>query len=136
MNMRLVDGTSRRRDDPAAATARTLRVSSIVESDRHVNSLALNRTATSATVRRTAEVAMADRKSGRLVHRVSASVEKAIPLKVTGITFKVTRKWKRSKDKRVGELIVNAGGIRWRGTRRWYTKRMTWEQVRALFEDD
>ena len=78
---------------------------------------------------------MADRKPGRLVHRVSATIEKAVPLKVTGITFKVTRKWKRSKDQRVGELIVNAGGIRWRGTRRWYSKRLTWEEVRGLFED-
>jgi hypothetical protein len=79
---------------------------------------------------------MADRKPGRLVHRVSANVEKAIPLKVTGITFKVTRKWKRSQNKLVGELIVNAGGIRWRGTRRWHSKRLTWEDVRRLFEGD
>jgi len=78
---------------------------------------------------------MADRKPGRLVHRVSAKVEKAIPIKVTGITFKVTRKWKRSQNKRVGEFVVNAGGIRWRGTRRWHPKRLTWEEVRRLFED-
>jgi len=79
---------------------------------------------------------MADRKPGRLVHRVSASVEKSIPLKVTGITFKVTRKWKRSQNKRVGELIVNAGGIRWRSKGRWHSKRLTWEDVRRIFEDD
>ena len=79
---------------------------------------------------------MADRKPGRLVHRVSANVEKAIPLKVTGITFKVTRKWKRSQNKRVGELVVNAGGLRWRSRGRWHSKRLTWEDVHRLFEDE
>jgi hypothetical protein len=34
----------------------------------------------------------------------------------------------------VGELIVNAGGIRWRGTRRRSSQRMTWEELAGLLE--
>jgi len=79
---------------------------------------------------------MAERKPGRLVHTVTASVQRAIPLKVTGIEFGVFRKWRRSAQRRVGTLVVNAGGLRWRSARRWSTKRLTWEEVRALFEDD
>lgn len=78
---------------------------------------------------------MAARVPGRLIHKVSATVEKAIPLKVTGIEFKVERKWKGGRNRLVGTLIVNAGGIRWRTARRWHKRRITWDQVVKMFED-
>lgn len=77
---------------------------------------------------------MAERRPGRLVHTVSATIEKEIPLKVTGVEFTVERKWKGGRNRRVGTLIVNAGGIRWRAARRWHKKRITWEQVLAMFD--
>ncbi len=78
---------------------------------------------------------MAARTPGRLVHKVFATIEKAIPLKVTGIEFTVERKWKGGRERRVGSLIVNAGGLRWRTARRWHRRRLSWDQVAALFDE-
>lgn len=76
---------------------------------------------------------MADRRPGRLIHKVSATVERAIPLKVTGIEFKVERKWKGGKHRRVGTVLVNAAGIRFQKARGRRSRRLTWQQVVDLF---
>jgi hypothetical protein len=77
---------------------------------------------------------MADRRPGRFVHRVDANVGTEISLVRAGITFKVVRKWRKGKDRRIGTLEVNAAGLRWRRARNWYPTRMTWDDVRAYFE--
>ena len=78
---------------------------------------------------------MAERKPGRFVHNVDAAINTSVPLVRTGIEFFVFRKWKRRKNQRLGSLLVNAAGIRWRSKSAKVSRRISWEVVRDWFED-
>jgi hypothetical protein len=49
----------------------------------------------------------------------------------TGFRFTVWEKWKR-KDKRVGTLAVNVGGLRWLPANGKAYRRRSWDEVAEL----
>ncbi len=71
---------------------------------------------------------MKGRQKGRPTKWVSASVDQWLYVDKTGFRFRVVEKWAR-KDKRVGELTVSVGGLRWRPANGKAQRRWTWQEV-------
>lgn len=71
---------------------------------------------------------MRGRQKGRATNRVAASVDQGIPINRAGMKFQVFKKWSRAHG-RLGTLLVNNGGLRWRPANGKYLRRKTWQQV-------
>ena len=71
---------------------------------------------------------MRGRQPGRPTKWVTASVEQVVDVDRVGIMFHVWRKWSKSGG-RIGTLLVNNGGLRWRPAQGKYLRRKTWRQV-------
>jgi hypothetical protein len=71
---------------------------------------------------------MKGRQKGRPTKWVSASVDQWLGVDKTGFRFRVWEKWAR-KDKRVGELTVSVGGLRWLPAKGKARRRRSWQEV-------
>jgi hypothetical protein len=65
---------------------------------------------------------------------VEAKVGQAIPIGRPGITFVATDRWKRSKPRILGTLVVSTGGLRWWPGNAKKEIRRNWNAVAAWFE--
>jgi len=74
---------------------------------------------------------MKGRQKGRPTKWVHAGVEQFVAVNRTGFRFTVWEKWKR-KDKRVGTLAVNVGGLRWLPANGKAYRRRSWDEVAEL----
>jgi len=75
---------------------------------------------------------MKGRQSGRPTKWVSATIKEPVSIGKPGVKFEVWDKWKQQR-KKLGTLIVNVGGVRWRSGNGKIAKRQDWDAVDAWF---
>ncbi len=71
---------------------------------------------------------MKGRQKGRPTKWVSATVDQWLDVDKTGLRFRVWEKWAH-KYKRVGELTVSVGGLRWLPANGKAQRRRSWQEV-------
>jgi hypothetical protein len=75
---------------------------------------------------------MKGRQKGRPTKWVDASIEQWVNVNRTGVKFAIWDKWKRNR-KKVGELTVSVGGLRWVPASGKKERRLTWEELPDCF---
>ena len=75
---------------------------------------------------------MKGRQSGRPTKWVSATIKEPISVGKPGVKFEVRDKWKQQR-KKLGTLIVNVGGVRWRSANGKISHQKPWNAVAAWF---
>lgn len=77
---------------------------------------------------------MRGRRQGRPTKWLKATVNEALDVSKSGITFEVWTKWKK-KGKKLGTLTVSVGGLRWRPENGKRDRRMNWDKVERWFTE-
>ena len=77
-------------------------------------------------------IAMKGRQKGRATKWVDACIEQWVDVNRTGVRFAIWEKWKRNR-KKVGELTVSVGGLRWVPASGKKERRRTWQEVEGWF---
>lgn len=75
---------------------------------------------------------MKGRQPGRPTKWVTANIQEAVYIGKPGVQFEVWSKWKQ-QNKKLGTLIVNFGGLRWRSGNGKISKRKDWDAINEWF---
>lgn len=80
------------------------------------------------------KIAKKRRRKGKSTMEVEAKVDQGIPIGRPGITFVATDRWKRSRPRILGTLVVSTGGLRWRPGNAKKEIRRSWNMVATWFD--